>query len=457
MPILPKSYYQVQQPAPIRSRIRMPFVVISKQHKCESCRKTYKRKHTCFGSSHRRPKALAQLKTASKPDGQICDQGHEGDYQKQSSSGNRFIAPPDLEMLSGEILVLPRNEMLSGGGHPDRTWPSGEPWISFNNIIGANYFTQNGVPLTSRVDFANSLPAPSNAAFLDINSQEWSFASAKQLLRLQARIAHRQSVLMRLKGDIKGSENTIKLFLSSLNTGSNDSAWCEELGALYLSQAMNHVYNFSFAESHREVRKWTPIADLPGGQERLLWDLILCVGRIMRGEGRFEEAKICFDTCLCTPGLRESKRFLVLSAVADLYCELAYLQMEKQAFYLSRAKAMVELEIERLRLSSGQHLKGFRRLLLSLVEVKIRQGYYWGADLLTRELITIYDNLQELDIVDRLGHVRALIAFARVAPSPEAALERWKYVLLWNRFYNPLEEEVFTCEHGMLPKRDASD
>ncbi|QSS60252.1 hypothetical protein I7I51_05049 [Histoplasma capsulatum] len=165
----------------------------------------------------------------------------------------------------------------------------------------------------------------------------------------------------------------------------------------------------------------------------------------MRGEGRFKEAKICFDTCLWTPGLRESKRFLVQSALADLYCELDYLQMEKQAFYLSRAKAMVEPEIERLRLLSGQHLEGFRRLLLSLVEVKIRQGYYWDSDLLTRELITIYDNLREPDIVDRLGHVRALIAFARVAPSPEDALERWKDVLLWNRFYNPLEEEVFTC------------
>lgn len=138
-------------------------------------------------------------------------------------------------MLSGEISVLPRNEMLSSGRRPDRTWPSEEPWFSFNNLNGArvensperesnvlrlavsqdfekmlvnsmaNYFTQHGVPMTSRVDFVNSLLAPSNAAFLYISSQEWSFASAEQLLRLQARITHRQSILMRLKGDIKGS------------------------------------------------------------------------------------------------------------------------------------------------------------------------------------------------------------------------------------------------------------
>ncbi|OJD10139.1 hypothetical protein ACJ73_09922, partial [Blastomyces percursus] len=241
--------------------------------------------------------------------------------------------------------------------------------------------------------------------------------SAK-LLHLQARSTHRQSILMWLKGDIKGSESTIKLFLSSLNTEFNDPAWCEDLGALYLSQAMNHVYNFSFVESHREVRKWMSIADLPGGQERLLWDLIFCVGCIMRGEGQFEGAELCFNTCLRTPELRESKRFLVQSTLADLYCELGYLHMKGQAFYLSLAKAVVEPEIER---------------------------NYWDADLLTRELIMIYDNLREPDIVDRLGHVRALIAFARVAPTPEDALKRWEDVLLWNGVYNPLEEEVFTC------------
>ncbi|OAX84476.1 hypothetical protein ACJ72_01147 [Emergomyces africanus] len=81
---------------------------------------------------------------------------------------------------------------------------------------------------------------------------------------------------------------------------------------------------------------------------------------------------------------------------------------------------MVELEIKRLRLSSGQHRKGFRRLLLSLMEGSEHSG--------------------------PIGYVRALIAFARFTPSPEDALKSWKDILLWNKFYNPLEEEVFTCD-----------
>lgn len=60
-------------------------------------------------------------------------------------------------------------------------------------------------------------------------------------------------------------------------------------------------------------------------------------------------------------------------------------------------------------------------------------------------MLVIYDNLRELDIVDRLGHIRALISFARVSQALEDALERWTDVLVWNRFYNPFEEEVFTC------------
>ncbi|EQL29129.1 hypothetical protein BDFG_08196 [Blastomyces dermatitidis ATCC 26199] len=395
----------------------MSFIVISEHHRCDSCRKIYKRKHTCFGRSHRRPKGLVLLNPGSKFDGQSHGVNSQ---RRQNLSGNRVKPQPDLESS-------------------DRIWPCEGSKTLANGT--ADYLTQR-VLMTSRVDFDNFQLAPSNAAYLDL-SQEWSCASAKQLLQLRARVTHRQSILMRLSGDIKGSENTIKSFLSSLNAGPTCSALSEDLAALYLSQAMNHIYNFNFHESHREVKKWTPNAS--GGQERLLWDLILCVGRIMRGEGRFEESKICFDTCLSTPGLRESKRLLVRSALADLYCELDYLQMGKQNFCLSQANAMVELEIKRLRLSSGQHRKGFRRLLLSLTEVRIRQGRHRDADLLTRELIIIYDNIREPDIVDRLGHVRALIAFARLAPSPEDALKRWKDVLLWNKFYNPLEEEVFTC------------
>lgn len=139
---------------------------------------------------------------------------------------------------------------------------------------------------------------------------------------------------MRLKGDTKGSEHVIATFLSSLNILLSDLVH-EDLAALYLSQATNHAYYFSFAVAYGEVKKWKPVQYLPGRQEYLLWDQILYIGRIMRGEGYFMEAKTCFEACLSAPGLRDSKRFLVKSALADLYCELAYFDIGKRTFYLS--------------------------------------------------------------------------------------------------------------------------
>ena len=47
--------------------------------------------------------------------------------------------------------------------------------------------------------------------------------------------------------------------------------------------------------------------------------------------------------------------------------------------------------------------------------------------------------------MDRLGHVRALIAFARLSPNLNDAAGRWSEVLTLNRYYNPLEGDMFTC------------
>ncbi|KAK4206373.1 hypothetical protein QBC37DRAFT_270485, partial [Rhypophila decipiens] len=94
------------------------------------------------------------------------------------------------------------------------------------------------------------------------------------------------------------------------------------LGPLYISQAKNFAYKFSFEEAHRQIKKYAPVRI--EGRLGLLWDHIHCVGRILRGKGRFEEARRCFELCLKTPELTESRRLVILSTTADLYCELDY-------------------------------------------------------------------------------------------------------------------------------------
>lgn len=301
-------------------------------------------------------------------------------------------------------------------------------------------------------EVAQSLVVASKSARWELSSRERFLELAARLtrddrecLRLKAEIIHRQSILMRLRGDTKGSERAIEAFLSNLPA---DELASENFAALHLSQATNRAYDFRFSEAHVELKKWISSFEHQERQQTLIWDQIFCVGRLMRGEGRFEEARACFESCLETPELRDSKRFLIKFAVADLYCELAYIHPNTP--YLSQTASILEPEINGLTQASGQHLKGFRRLLLSLTEVKIRQGHSSEADLLSRQLLAIYNNLREPDIVDRLGHVRTLIALARISPTLEDAAERWKDVLVWNELYNPLEEEVFTCAVAYL-------
>ena len=269
---------------------------------------------------------------------------------------------------------------------------------------------------------------------------------------LQAEVVYRQSVLQRLKGNVCGSNRVIQEFFTRSSLGPESRSYFV-FGLLHLSQAINYAYNFDFELANKELQGWTPSNDTER-QLDVAWDQIYCAGRILRGQGCFSKAKQLFERCLAIYGLREAKRILVKSNLADLYSELDYLQCKKSDYYLEgrtaeetafldKADEMVRPEIGRLR-ARTQYPKGFRRLLLTLSEVEIRRRRLDEANSLLTELRNIYRKLIEPDIVDRLGHVRALIALARISPLSEAEV-RWNEALNLNRKYNPSEEEVFTC------------
>ncbi|KAK3312498.1 hypothetical protein B0H66DRAFT_399869 [Apodospora peruviana] len=301
----------------------------------------------------------------------------------------------------------------------------------------------------NRVDIVQSLVAASRIKTSTIGTREKLIRSAQVLLaehaslQLQVEVVQQRSILMRLKGDINGSVRIIEEFLPRVPPAHTDV-----LGALYISQAKNFAYKFSFTEAHREAKKYAPIRI--EGQPGLLWDHIHCVGRILRGQGRFEEARRCFELCLKTPELTESRRLVILSTTADLYCELDYqnrqLCMEtaepRSKPLLHLAKNWLTTELQGLQ-SRGPS-KGNRRVLLSLAEIEIRLGCNDNARQYVGQVLGMFNSLTAPDIVDRLGHVRALVAAARVS-SLEGAENLWIGALFWNRLYNPSEAEVFTC------------
>lgn len=314
----------------------------------------------------------------------------------------------------------------------------------FDSVL--SYFKERQISNPSLRDDVHSLVAASKEKCWNMSDCETILELAQHLaknchsLQVQAKVTYRLSVVTRLSGNINGSLQIIEDFLCGLQDESVDL----HVASLFISQASNYFYQFNFSTAHEHMKKLLHIQHVPEGQEQLLWDQIFCIGRILRGEGRFMEAKLCFETCMGSPGLGDSKIFLLKSTLADLFCEINYSQ-EPGNSYLIRAVEMVESDIERLRKTSRQHLKGYRRMLLSFIEVQIRQGHFLEAGDGVKELLALYDDLVDIDIVDRLGHVRTLIASARLPSSVQDSLLRWSDVLAWNKYYNPLEDEVFTC------------
>ncbi|KAH8743624.1 hypothetical protein F5883DRAFT_512232 [Diaporthe sp. PMI_573] len=251
----------------------------------------------------------------------------------------------------------------------------------------------------------------------------------------RATIVHQRSVTLRLLGNSHQAEHEILSFLEKAPD-------IPELllKSLKLSLAESRVYQFRHHEAHDIARSIEVGGDI--SEFQLLWDHIYCIGRIMRGRGEFESAKVCFERCCAsTQGIRPFKVVLTQCALADIYCELDHLSGDPQHFHLLQAKSVLEPAVK----SVGQtDSKSRRRLLLSLSEVYIRQLRVHEATAILKELITLFDGLKYPDIIDRLGHVRIYMTLARSCPSSQS-MTYWKEALRLNKAYNPDEEEVFTC------------
>ncbi|KAI0868107.1 hypothetical protein GGS24DRAFT_507121 [Hypoxylon argillaceum] len=129
------------------------------------------------------------------------------------------------------------------------------------------------------------------------------------MLEHEAEITCQQSIVLRRRGEVECSRRTIETFLLSPHITSAEIS-SENFVALYLSQALNHIYAFRFSEAHTELEKWAPGNPLTEWQGNLVWEQVFSVGRVMRGEGRFEEAAVCFEICLRNPELSKLKKYL---------------------------------------------------------------------------------------------------------------------------------------------------
>ncbi|KAH8692571.1 hypothetical protein GQ44DRAFT_733996 [Phaeosphaeriaceae sp. PMI808] len=278
-------------------------------------------------------------------------------------------------------------------------------------------YAETGLEIPSNDEVIETLLAASK--FGPLARRRLILALVDQLLEktasthLQAEAVYQRSVVLRLRGDITGSNKLLQEFLNRADIPTRLQSH-SILGLLHLSQATNHAYNFDFLSANKEAKMWMP-TESDGTEKQLdvIWSQIHSAGRILKGQGHFQTACLFFERCLQREPLRESKRYLALAHLADTYVEVDFLQRreihsQSVGELLDRAEKLIRPEIENLR-SRAPRSKGYRRLLLSLSEIEIRRSQFTAAEHLLMEVSGIYEKLIDPDIIDRLGHVRDIL------------------------------------------------
>lgn len=262
---------------------------------------------------------------------------------------------------------------------------------------------------------------------------------------LQAEAIYETSVVLRLDGDIAGSSKLLRDFFDQCNRVTLLESQ-PVLGRLRLSQAANHIYNCDYELAHAINQTWIPSPSMASPRMLdVVWSQMHLAGNIYRGEGQFEQARRCYEVCLKAQDLRKSKRLCVLSQLTDIYVELDYQNQVNNILasedLLASAKKHILPFLEHLRIGTTCS-KGFRRLLLSLAEIEMRLHHREEAKKLLEEADSLYKNLSQLDIIDRLGHLRVYIGLARLSPRDEKELAWWKALEI-GRKHHPQDEKVF--------------
>lgn len=251
---------------------------------------------------------------------------------------------------------------------------------------------------------------------------------------------------------LRCSSGSTDLVADVLNRGSVDDDWVSQhaLGMRCLSQAKNRIYEFDYENAYKEIRKWQ-LPDTPHDRDiHLKCNMLFMTGRVLKGQGHFGPALQCFEACLRTSNLPVVERRLITAHLSDVSCELDYIERLKEPSgpyahesQLNETRQNLQQQLQyacvNYRFSSCA-----RRLLLSFIEISIRHGHIDEARRAIDRLLTFYSQFTSKRIDDKVGHVRTLIAMARVSVAAEAE-HFWNAALAQNRTYNPKEEEVFTC------------
>ncbi|KAJ0312238.1 hypothetical protein COL516b_001312 [Colletotrichum fioriniae] len=196
-------------------------------------------------------------------------------------------------------------------------------------------------------------------------------------------------------------------------------------GRLHISQMENKI-KCTDDDVSLLIYEWKAELPLSTLDTEVTFRLQSTAARFFQSIGNFAAARASLEQTLSldmTKPLRGNTRRLLVSRLADMYCEMQ--EYSKAA------------EILRPELSSSNKpelsRRAYPRLLLSSAEFNIGLGNFDAAELLLRELETQHATPIGIDtLFDQQLHMRAVLAVARIAhfrSDKNVAVTRWRYAL----------------------------
>ncbi|KAF4973681.1 hypothetical protein FSARC_70 [Fusarium sarcochroum] len=251
---------------------------------------------------------------------------------------------------------------------------------------------------------------------------------AKVLLRktmpyyLHASVVLFRSILFRVDGDLAKSEAHIRDFMWRGPRAITRRDHALE-GRIHISQMENKIKCYdndvpSFAY------KWEAEQPLSTLDMEVTFRLQSTAARYFQSIGDFDAAKASLEQFISLDlikPIRPSSRRVLVGRLADVYCEVG-----------EHLKAIEILQPELDRIDKPDRMRrGFRRLVLALVEANIGLTRLDAAESVLQELLGDLPHGPD-DLHDQQLHMRILLASARIAHlilDPGEAVLRWRLAL----------------------------
>lgn len=239
---------------------------------------------------------------------------------------------------------------------------------------------------------------------------------------LHASVVLFRSILHRVDGELAKSEAHIRDFLwrGPRPTTRRDHAL---EGRLHISQMENKIKCYD-TDVPSFAYKWEAKQPLSTLDMEVTFRLQSTAARYFQSIGDFDAARASLEQFLSLGRIKPipaNSRRVLLSRLADVYCEMGE--------YL-KAIEILEPELDLIN-TCDRMRRGFRRLILALVEANIGLKRLDTADSAIQELLGDLPPCQD-DINDQQLHIRMLLASARIVhlrSDPCEAMLRWTLAL----------------------------